>query len=204
VKIISMSFGLNSSDDLIDECIADATKAKVILFAAAANHGNRQSVSYPAAEDQVICVNASDGNGKSAPFNPPPRSGFPNFSILGMNVQSTWPAFQDEAPEAKQKKGTLLSTKLKGTSKYMSGTSVATPIAAALTGTLFAYSQANVDGNAHSQFVRRRGVRGVLEAMSNTTQGFQDIVPWGGRFWSYRRRLSSTLEDILEQLERNR
>jgi subtilisin family serine protease len=203
VKIISMSFGLKSRNDLIDDCIADANKAKTVLFAAASNNGNRRSVSYPAREELVICMNASNGNGKPAPFTPPTRSLQRNFSILGTNVESTWPAIPDTEPDALQKNATQSNATLEGNSKYMSGTSVSTPIAAALTAALFAYSLANVGGTVHSELARYRGVLTLFEEMSVKTDGYDDIVPWAGRrsqFRSYRegRKLANVLEHIIE------
>ena len=194
-----MSFGLKSQHDAIDEAISQAANAKIILFAAAANHGNRGPVAYPARDFRVFGVNASDGNGNPARFNPS-HLGRPNFSILGMNVESTWPAFSNAAPEAFQKRGVRESKKFKGHSKCMSGTSVATPMAAALTASLFAYSLAH--HIFHAKMTRYSGVQRVFEEMSKPSGKFDDIVPWERGFQRYyeKDRLSKYLVHILEVL----
>lgn len=73
-------------------------------------------------------------------------------------MDSTWPATPDTEPDALQKNAARFSATLERTSKYMSETSVSTPIAAALTAALFAYSLANVGGTVHSELARYRGV----------------------------------------------
>ncbi|CZR54398.1 uncharacterized protein PAC_04282 [Phialocephala subalpina] len=70
----------------------------VIIFAAAANHGNRHGIVWPASADQVICMHATDGNGNTS-FTPDAKAG-KSFATLGRPVPSYWPlSLQDKGKE---------------------------------------------------------------------------------------------------------
>jgi hypothetical protein len=97
----------------IDGAIRRARKAEpsAVCFAAASNSGGNADRAYPANRpDFVICVHASDGQGNNCGINPPPTPGDLNLTTLGISVAS-------------EEKGQVV---------HKTGTSFATPIAAAL------------------------------------------------------------------------
>lgn len=108
-----MLFGLepdNRNVD-IDKAISYALKANTTIFAAATNNGGNKPRAYPANKrNGVICIHASDGRGNDGGISPSPESRKDNFSTSGVSIESKW----------------------KGRKVLKSGTSFATPIAAAL------------------------------------------------------------------------
>jgi hypothetical protein len=192
-----MSFGLNEGDVNIKSAISKAYSKEVILFAAASNDGARRGITYPAKYPLVYCINACDGDGHPAPFNPPFRSDNTNFCILGMGVQSIWPKFENLDPASRRKKGSSISQSgpFKGTmTKHMSGTSVATPFAAALLAVVCSYERGNTPLIGSSHTVKSyEGTKKLLKGMSKKIDDkdiFDVIIPWEGRgrrFKDYRR-----------------
>lgn len=81
-----------------------AYSKNVILLAAAANHGGLGNVSYPANQEQVICISSTDGHGNSSRFNPSPQRCHV-FSVLGEAVPSNW-----HESGSQRKNGTLFAT----------------------------------------------------------------------------------------------
>lgn len=203
-----MSFGLKARSPDVEAQIINAYRKQVILCAAASNDGIRRGVTFPANDMHVFCINASNGDGIPAPFTPPPRADNVNFSILGMNVLSTWPTFANANPNSKQKKGVLLNDKkLEGTAKYMSGTSMATPVAAALIANVFAYGRVNAARISSRQPLKSwEGVRRLLKGMSKKGHhGYDTVVPWEGksrRFNGYKNTdFAATLSVTLNEEE---
>ncbi|KAF4944627.1 hypothetical protein FGADI_12565 [Fusarium gaditjirri] len=165
VDIISMSFGLTSESLIsdpklklayrdIDAAIENA-KHKIFL-AAAANHGSHAPRTFPANHDSVICIHASDGNGKDGGISPEPESTDDNFMILGMAL------------------------KLGGGRK--SGTSYAAPMAASVAAQII-YAADNLLGltdTARDRLRTGRGMREMFRLMSrrNCTAGYRFFAPW--------------------------
>jgi hypothetical protein len=116
VDIVSMSLGSKFRVPIIDNVLtqhADTT----LFFVAASNCGGKEvGVSWPACQDQVICVFATDGEVNPYDKNPSRRADKDNLAFLGQSVKGCW-------PEA-----------LNASSRYpvKSGTSCATPIAASV------------------------------------------------------------------------
>jgi subtilisin family serine protease len=125
VNIISMSFGFDKFSSDIYKALDHAYKMDVVLFAAASNDGNASMnpLKFPASQkESVICVNAASAFGKPSEFNPLPAIDRDRTTFLGENVKSTWPrSLRKDEPEIKG-----------GIWRRGSGTSVATPIAAAV------------------------------------------------------------------------
>jgi hypothetical protein len=167
VDIISLSLGLEEPDPSIDAAIDMALKPKVkserprIVFAAAANGGAGQARAWPACKRGVICVNASDGHGGSSDWiNPAAIPGEDNFMTLGINVESKW--------------------KKKLVSK--SGTSFATPLAAALAANLLEFARIKVEMNEVQKdlLYSSKGLRTLLKRLSVETGGYRFLCPWKG------------------------
>lgn len=177
-------------DDLITQAFANKEK-KTVIFAAACNEGGRRPVPYPANHHLVFTIHALTGYGKPAEFSPYGDPFKPNFSILGTDILSTWPTkLQDPnivdlhaktGPRVRNIDGVTCMT------RYMSGTSFAAPLAAALVANVFAYYIEHRTqivpkwdrSNAHLYRVQTfDGVRKVLLRMSSRRKEGYDIMPW--------------------------
>lgn len=92
VDIIGLSFGLSyqiAGLDGLRKAIKDVYSKDIVIFAAAANHGAMDDVTFPANLPKVICVNSADGDGNRSPFNPPiKREG--SISALGEAIPASW------------------------------------------------------------------------------------------------------------------
>ncbi|KAL9063223.1 MAG: hypothetical protein Q9161_009578 [Pseudevernia consocians] len=124
VDVITMSFGIREYHERIKIAISTALHNNILMFAAASNDGANLGRSFPAKYPGVFCIHATDGNGNPSTFNPTADEKDVNFSLLGENVSSHWPA---------GKKGHNDSVNI------MSGTSVATPIAAGLAASIISF-----------------------------------------------------------------
>lgn len=91
----------------------------MLVFAAASNDGANMGLAYPAWRSRVMCIYSTDGYGNPSKFNPSPDEHDDiGFSIVGEHVSGAWPS--------------NLSDGMNYSTQRMSGTSVATPVAAAL------------------------------------------------------------------------
>ncbi len=105
--VISMSLGGGGADSYIPPAFQKGHDAGVLIFVAAGNDGNANGVSYPGRYPTCFAVAAVDSNLQRAGFS----NGGPEVALCcpGVNVRSTYPGNQYA---------------------YMSGTSMATPVAA--------------------------------------------------------------------------
>ncbi|KAL7936385.1 hypothetical protein V8C35DRAFT_320762 [Trichoderma chlorosporum] len=124
VDVISMSFGIREHHDGMRRAISNALHKDTLLFAAASNDGANLGRAFPAKYPGVFCIHSTDGNGNPSAFNPTADDKDVNFSLLGENVLSHWPfGIKDH----------------KDSVKSISGTSVATPIAAGLAAAILSF-----------------------------------------------------------------
>jgi thermitase len=107
-KVISMSLGGSSGSSALQTAVRNATNNGSLLVAAAGNSGN-SSLSYPAAYAEVVSVAATDHNDARASFSQ--FNADVEVAAPGVNVLSTWN---------------------NGAYNTISGTSMATPHAAAV------------------------------------------------------------------------
>jgi subtilisin family serine protease len=121
VDVISMSFGIREFNEDMKEAILNARHKKTLMFAAASNDGANHGRAFPAKDRGVFCIHSSDGNGNPSSFNPTADEDDVNFCLLGENVESHWPVGMSGH---------------NSNLRVMSGTSVATPIAAGLAASL--------------------------------------------------------------------
>ncbi|RAH76630.1 hypothetical protein BO86DRAFT_325223 [Aspergillus japonicus CBS 114.51] len=124
VDIISMSFGIREHSQPIKAAIANAIHCQTLLFSAASNDGANLGRAYPAQDPSVFCIHSTDGHGNPSMFNPTADDKDVNFSLLGECVSSHWPVGKDGRGQ---------------TVKVLSGTSVATPIAAGLAASVLSF-----------------------------------------------------------------
>ncbi|PTB62072.1 subtilisin-like protein [Trichoderma citrinoviride] len=108
----------------IHTAISNALHSQTLLFAAASNDGANLGRAFPAKYPSVFCIHSTDGNGNPSTFNPTADDKDVNFSLLGEHVSSHWPVGKNGHNEHV---------------KAMSGTSVATPIAAGLAAAILSF-----------------------------------------------------------------
>ncbi|WPH01825.1 Hypothetical protein R9X50_00467900 [Acrodontium crateriforme] len=80
------SDALNSASRAVDE----AFEAGKIIFAPCSDGTIQKNCLYPASSDNVIGINACDGNGNSWLKNTNPIPNAVNFTTLGVDIQSFW------------------------------------------------------------------------------------------------------------------
>lgn len=165
MDILSLSFGFPYREESIEQMLEKYDRGKIIL-AAASNDGSRRRMTYPASRPGVIAVNSATADGSISTYNPL-LNGENNLSILGEKVQSAW---------------------AHNTTKIMSGTSVATPIAAGIAALLIeiAIKQNDTFGDQASKVLEKTvksygGMSILLRSMSSPEKKddkYFNILPW--------------------------
>ncbi|KFA48129.1 hypothetical protein S40293_10226 [Stachybotrys chartarum IBT 40293] len=178
VHIISMSFGLETPRNLeIDKAIVAAKRDGITMFAAAANSGGNKPRAYPSSRGSpVICVHASDGLGNDGGISPNPEPDESNFSTLGISIASKW----------------------KGDDVLKSGTSFATPIAAAFAADVleFARHKCDLDESGLQNLCDYDGMHKILKLMARKRQDYDYVTPL--HLWT----IETTAEDIVKKLNK--
>lgn len=187
-----MSFGLRpfyvpeSSFAKVEGAIHRAATARKLMFAAASNCGGNAPRAYPATDERVICVNACDGLGFDAVgFNPPKSRNSDYLSTLGVGIKCFWDDGGEEG----------------GNYVYKSGTSFATPVAAAIAANVLDFASYSVEkGRMTEQRLRDlRQTQGMRKAfqrfLSECIQEHRFVAPW--HFW----KVGANDEYIWQKLE---
>lgn len=181
--IINISLGLDGAakgkmQRVIDDIV---TKKGKLIFAAASNSGGNGVRAYPATGRGVFAIHATKGNGShpEEDMNPPAQgSGMDNFATLGCGIPSRW----------------------KGDDVLISGTSFATPIAAAIAANALEFARL---APAHLQsspgyFSSYRGMRHLLHMMSSKVGNYDYIRPWADGMF----RSECRIPEMQEKLQR--
>ncbi|KAF8853857.1 subtilisin-like protein, partial [Acephala macrosclerotiorum] len=185
VNIISMSFGFDVEMGAlpdVEKAIEAAYDSNIVMLAGVSNDGNRplNPIAFPALHPCVICINSADGHGNKSDFNPEAPNGRgktrreDNFSILGENIESCWPA-------AIKAEGVVRQTESKGTLRTCSGSSFATAIAASTAALIMELGRKRRYLIAKEGKLRTyRGIQQVFTRMAgeNEIRGFKNIRPW--------------------------
>ncbi|KAI0543459.1 subtilase [Xylaria curta] len=123
VDMIVLCFGFDGRINLIRDAIDRASKAKKppIFLAATRNDGAHKLMAWPASSRSVIGISSTDGSGDASSFNPSDKDVDPILYAFGegVPVEATDPGNPDNY-----------------VTQYVSGTSYATPVAAALAANL--------------------------------------------------------------------
>lgn len=147
VNIISMSFGFPAYEkhlEGIQRAICKAASTSILIFCAASNGGGNTSIAYPANQNEVICVNSANGLGVPSEYNPGEAQEGRDLCALGEAVKSSWPKLQQQRK---------------------SGTSIATPIAAALAAVVLDYVWQNMPDSDKFMVSKLQMRKGMLEVM---------------------------------------
>ncbi|KAK2009327.1 subtilase [Colletotrichum eremochloae] len=177
VDMIIMCFGFDQPIPLIREAIDKALKAETppLFFAATRNDGAHKAMAWPAKDMSVIGVSSTAADGESSPFNPlEENEHYPILYAFGDGVPVRVAAPDD--PE-------------RWITKYVSGTSYATPVAAALAANLLGCIRMIVAASHEDRIIYSdvpgslRQVRGMLAVLRRHMQkkhisGLKSLLPW--------------------------
>ena len=199
VQVICISFGFLEYSDRISSAIAYArNKNGCVVFAAAGNNGKQSKTCYPARSPDAICVRSADALGVLSDFNPPARSGI-KYYLPGERVASTWPKKIEDQVET--------PSGFQGIWRRLSGTSTATPIAAAIAAQILhfqRYRGSSIPGHQRLEGISAlSGIQSILllmqeESFSGELSAAEHVIvaPWAvlGDEDTAERRLRDALE----------
>jgi hypothetical protein len=186
VDVISMSFGMDKDHLAMQKQISRAYTKNIIMFAAASNKGLNDEVTFPAREEEVICIYSTDGNGGKSHCNPArlKNSGY-HFATVGVAVKSAWPVKLSSPPvtpptselttaDARQPKVN------KSPERRMTGTSFATPIVAAIAAFILDFARMNgIRENLYQRLHCRKLMQAIFaDHMAVKEDKFHYIRPW--------------------------
>ncbi len=161
--------------------ILKAYNENIIMFAAASNRGQNYEVTFPARENEIICVYSSNGNGGKSHCNPAAlkNSGY-HFATVGVAVKSAWPlslplppntpstlerGMTDAAHQSCERPSTGTPKANKSPERRMTGTSFATPIVAAIAAYILDF--ARIHGISEELYQRLRCRKGMQEMFAD-------------------------------------
>lgn len=198
--MIVMCFGFDKSILAIDKAIDNAIKTgrPPLFFAATRNDGANKSMAWPARDLSIIGISSATGEGLESTFNTSEEDVPVIFHALGEGVPLGLDSF------GKPDKDT----------KYVSGTSYATPVAAGLVSNILSCVRMAVkicpehDRHLYEHIPEAlRGMKGMLKVMSQKMQtkharGDKSLAPWD--FLSMERLgKRSILEEVDEVLRKS-
>jgi hypothetical protein len=164
--IVTISFGLGNCDiPQIRREIDNLVGKRKLIFAAASNGGGNGTRAYPARNDGVFAIHATKGLGERSRLSPPRLKGsaFDNFATLGEAIDSRW----------------------KDSDITISGTSFATPVAAAIAANVLEFSRrALIANDDHPEFFDSyQGMGTLFRCLKDKVDGYDYLKPWRPGFW---------------------
>jgi subtilisin family serine protease len=174
--IVNLSFGSPWEMPTIKPKLRGLIQKHKLVFAAASNSGGNGPRAYPARERNVFAIHATNDRGdKASGMNPAPISTMDNFSTLGVNIDSFW----------------------KGKEVSISGTSFATPIAAAMAANAVEFVRRTLTEDDHPDyFMAYGGMRVLFHCMSQEIDGYSYVKPWQDGLWDNRSNVREKLREI--------
>ncbi|KAF1954306.1 hypothetical protein CC80DRAFT_395143, partial [Byssothecium circinans] len=168
VDMISLSFGfrISSNPDLVQEEIEACLEAGIIVFASASNDAGNKPRTYPGDYDGVLCIHSATGAGNASSFNPSPVSRVDNFSFVGDCVKSYWP--MDRLGFGNDEEG----------QKYLSGTSIATPVAVSVAVFMINYIRKEFpEYHWNIKPWSPNGIRKIFALVAHEREGYDWVSP---------------------------
>jgi hypothetical protein len=142
VDIISMSFGSNPHQSTAQYHRRESYRneirlsGKILMLAAAGNHGGRQPhIAFPASSERILCIKSAGADKKESSFNPQNHN--PDF--VGHNLMADGEEVLTMRPVEISEGGEMLLQ------KRFNGTSAATPLAAAYAALILEFSRQEDD-----------------------------------------------------------
>jgi hypothetical protein len=164
-----MSFGWKDENtqaqEKVDAALVLAASKKILIFAAASNDGrtNHFPIAYPANNRDVIPIFSASGLGHRSKFSPQKDEFEVHIATLGEEVLSAFPI-----------------AKGKGLMTRMSGTSTATPLAAAITALILRFSRLTDDFSKEERELLKKKDKmiKVLHMIGGKDRHFKWLTPW--------------------------
>ncbi|KAF4463389.1 subtilase [Fusarium albosuccineum] len=199
VDMIVMSLGFDEPIPLIRDAIEKASKAEKapLFFAATRNDGAHKKMAWPARDHSVIGISSTDGYGSPSSFNPSENNFHPILYAFGEGVPVKVP---------------VLNRPTERVIKYVSGTSYATPTAAALAANMLGCVRMAVKtssrenqciySNLPLELQRMTGMLAVLRHRMSMehNSGVSSLLPWDFLNLSRLDR-DKILEDVSDTLK---
>jgi hypothetical protein len=168
VDMISLSFGfrVSSNPDLVQQEIDKCHRKGIIVFASASNDAGNKPRTYPGNYDGVLCIHSATGSGNSSSFNPSPISSRNNFSFVGDCVKSCWPMARTGFDNGKPRE------------EYLSGTSIATPVAVSVAVFMINYIKKHFpEYRWNIEPSSPVGMRSIFEIIAHKREGYDWVSP---------------------------
>ncbi|KAI0184383.1 hypothetical protein EV127DRAFT_239191 [Xylaria flabelliformis] len=175
MHIISLSLGFKNEIPTIKAALEEAINPKKssgrIVIAAGGNWGYNYPRAFPASQKGVLCVHAVKGNGTDGHFNVKADANN-RIATLGVDIPSEW----------------------QGKEVWISGTSFATPIVAAIAANILEFAQRKLDLDPlrWNQLSSFQGMRIALRLMCTDTDKYAYLAPWS---------LGKSIDDIAQMIE---
>lgn len=183
--VVNLSFGLGQlcPSLRLKKVLDDLVRRRKLIFAAASNSGGNGSRPWPANHPGVFCIHTTNQRGNTnRDMNPTAMYTKDNFATLGEDIESYW----------------------MGKERCISGTSFATPIAAAMAANILEFARKNLsadEANALQAYgPMRRLFRNKMTDNGEANGVYHYIKPWSDRLWSEQASgddVARTLRDFL-------
>ncbi|KAH6686733.1 peptidase S8/S53 domain-containing protein [Plectosphaerella plurivora] len=177
-NIISMSLGYENYNRAIEAAVSRAYTQGILMVAAASNQGGNakkgKGRTRPASSHKVICIHACDGKGNEGGMSPNPKPKTENFSMLGVAIPSKW----------------------KSNIVHKSGTSFATPVAAALAANVLEFASFHLASAQMTGLREKEAMSQVFLDMSEERTDYDHVWPcrWD---WSNTGEVIKNIMDAL-------